>query len=317
MNHNYFNAEANEAVTARINDALTDKASQLYTQQCPPCPHDNYVNTLANYNVIPFQDDFGTAGYAMRVIEIHRLGKMLPLVEQYEALTGYRGPRADCTKDELNKLILQGMAIRDAIEQTITNKQNKINLCELELSTGKHGEPGISIDSIRARAHQLVENKERYDSQLSLAQHTLDCHNGLLALLRNEAAYWLEHDKSGLVISALSELIPTRLPCDVYKSESSVVSKAFEHCHYTWSELDKVESSLSVIIRQLTPSTDKRELKNPGHQEVILVRRHYYSQEGEVIRLIMSVNDFVKFTTEPCNNTHLKINRMHSDMFGS
>lgn len=317
MNHNYFNPEANEAVTARINDALTDKASQLYTQQCPPCPHDNYVNTLANYNVIHFQDNFGTAGYAMRVIEIHRLGKMLPQVEQYEALTGYRGPRADCTKDELNQLIARGLTVRDTIIQAVTEIKNKISLSERELSSPDRGEPGASIDSIRARAYQASEDKERYSSQLESAQYNLDCHNGLLALLRNDAAYWLEHDKSGLVISSLSELMPAPLPAGVYISGlSSVTNKIFEHCHYIWLELDKLESSLSVIIRQLSPSTDKRELKNPGHLDAIRMRQHYYSTEGEVIRLIMSVNDFIKFSSAPSECTYLKINRMRSAMAG-
>ncbi|EMX8410950.1 TPA: hypothetical protein ACJHGT_004584 [Yersinia enterocolitica] len=315
--NNDFTDKVNEGVSGMINAALADKTSKLYTQHCPPCPHDNYVNTLANYNVIPFQDNFGTAGYAMRVIEIHRLGKMLPQVEQYEALTGYRGPRADCTKGELNQLIARGLTVRDTIIQAVTEIKNKISLSERELSSPDRGEPGASIDSIRARAYQASEDKERYSSQLESAQYNLDCHNGLLALLRNEAAYWLEHDKSGLVISSLSELMPASLPRGLYKTGvSGVTNKTFEHCHYIWSELDKVESSLSMIIRQLSSSTDKRELKNPGHLENVRARQHYYSVEGELTRLIMSVNDFVKFTTAPCDKAHLKINRMSGTMAG-
>lgn len=70
--------------------------------------YDDDINTIVTYQPIPFTPEQGDAGYAIRVIEIYRLKKMAPLLEQFELLTGYATPRSNCTPCEINTLIERG-----------------------------------------------------------------------------------------------------------------------------------------------------------------------------------------------------------------
>ncbi|EMA7646771.1 hypothetical protein U5A91_001269 [Yersinia enterocolitica] len=290
-----------------------DTHKAFASMPCLPCRHDENINTLALYSVIPFEDSHGTAGYAMRVLEIYRLASMLPLVEQFESLTGYRGPRADCTKGELNRLILRGQSVCDNISNAIDKIKSNISLNEMDLLASNRGELGGSIDSIRERAHTAASHKQRYESQLSKAQFNLDCHRGLLALLRNEVTHRFEQDANGWVITSLRELPLATLPHEFYKKNLLGVSASpYESCHYAWSALDKIEISLFNIIKLLTPSTDKHTMRNTDSESVLEARKYYYSPSGDVIRWIMSAEEFIKISTAPDKNTRFKSNKMQA-----
>ncbi|MFV8987964.1 hypothetical protein [Serratia fonticola] len=254
--------------------------------------NDSELTTVSNYHIIPFDESHGDGGYAIRTIEIYRLYKMEQLLKQFEQLTGYVPPRANCTPQEINLLINQGEKICLEAESKVSGIENEIMLCERELGNAKRGVSDISRwnGSIKEAIIQAKNRLERTQARLTEANATVAARRGLLGLLREPVEHMLMCGEKGFKGKILTLLPLENLPAYTYRK--GMYSEGLRSHIYAWGLMDILENALRAIINKCTPPTDKHTLDRGGLDRALLAVE-YYSISGEEWRNVMTVDDYI------------------------
>lgn len=253
--------------------------------------NDGDLKTIYNYRVVPFNDSYGQGGYAIRTIEIYRLHKMEPLLKQFEQLTGYAPPRANCTVQEIHSLIEQGEKVCFDAESKVSDIENEIMLCERELGNAKRGVSDISRwnGNIKAAIVQANANLERANAKLVEAKAAVAARRGLLGLLREPVEQMLMCGEKGFKGKVLTHIPLEPLPAHTYRK--GAYSEGLRSHIYAWGLMDTLENALREIVQRCTPPTDKYALNHGGLERAALAVE-YYNVSGEKLRDLMSVDEY-------------------------
>ncbi|CAI0713717.1 hypothetical protein [Serratia proteamaculans] len=253
--------------------------------------HDNDLNVIANHNIVPFSELHGGGGYAIRVIEIYRLHKMEADLKQFEQLTGYEPPRANCTAQEIHSLIDQGEKVCFDAESKVSDIENEIMLCERELGNAKRGVSDISRwnGNMKEAIVQANANLERANAKLVEAKAAVAARRGLLGLLREPLEQMLMCGEKGFKGKVLTHIPLEPLPAHTYRK--GAYSEGLRSHIYAWKLMDTLENALREIIQRCTPPTDKHAL-NHGGLERALCAVQYYNASGEKWRDLMTVGEY-------------------------
>ncbi|EKN4765699.1 hypothetical protein ACXKU5_000341 [Yersinia enterocolitica] len=255
--------------------------------------YDDDINTIVTYQPIPFSPEQGDAGYAIRVIEIYRLKKMAPLLEQFELLTGYATPHANCTSEEINSLVERGLIICQREESNVKKIEQKIQQLKIELNNAKRGVSSLSdyhenTRHLIADVQYKMENEHQYLEQAILA---VSARKGLLGLLREQTESMLNNGVKGLKSKVMTLLPLDPLPARTYKE--GAFNFGLKSHSYAWKELNILEKAIKSILDKCSIPNDKY-LLSKGGRESAEFSMQYYRPESESIRKIMSVSEYVK-----------------------
>ncbi|CNK98658.1 hypothetical protein [Yersinia enterocolitica] len=255
--------------------------------------YDDDINTIVTYQPIPFAPEQGDAGYAIRVIEIYRLKKMAPLLEQFELLTGYATPRANCTSEEINSLVERGLIICQREESNVKKIEQKIQQLKIELNNAKRGVSSLSdyhenTRHLIADVQYKMENEHQYLEQAILE---VSARKGLLGLLREQTESMLNNGVKGLKSKVMTLLPLDSLPARTYKE--GTFNFGLKSHIYAWKELNILEKAIKSILDKCSIPNDKY-LLSKGGRESAEFSMQYYRPESESIRKIMSVSEYVK-----------------------
>ncbi|WP_454889764.1 hypothetical protein [Serratia quinivorans] len=253
--------------------------------------HDDGLNVIANHNIVPFSELHGGGGYAIRVIEIYRLYKMEADLKQFEQLTGYEPPRANCTAQEIHSLIEQGEKICFDAESKVSDIEHEITLCERELGNAKRGVSDISRwnGSMKEAIIQANANLERANAKLVEAKAAVAARRGLLGLLREPVEQMLMHGEKGFRGKVLTHIPLESFPAYTYRK--GMYSEGLRSHIYAWGVMDALENALRLIIKTCTAPTDKHELDHGGLERA-LCAVEYYNVSGEKWRDLMTVSEY-------------------------
>ncbi len=261
-------------------------------KELPLTKYDEDINTIVTYQPIPFTPEQGDAGYAIRVIEIYRLKKMAPLLEQFELLTGYATPRSNCTPCEINILIERGQQICKQEEIKVKAVEHEISQLNIELNNAQRGVSSLSSynGNIRGLMSNLNDRVENAKLRLENTKASVSARKGLLGLLRGQVEQMLSEGSKGFK-GKVMELLPIdSFPSETYQGDR--FSSGLTSHKYAWKELNKLERALKNILEKCTVPKDKYSLSNGG-KEIAALKKQYYKIESENIRSKMSLGDFV------------------------
>ncbi|EMJ3184383.1 TPA: hypothetical protein PXJ58_000573 [Yersinia enterocolitica] len=254
--------------------------------------YDDDINTIVAYQPIPFSPEQGDAGYAIRVIEIYRLKKMAPLLEQFELLTGYATSRSNCTPCEINTLIERGQQICKQEEIKVKAVEHEISQLNIELNNAQRGVSSLSSynGNIRELMSNLNDRVENAKLRLENTKASVSARKGLLGLLRGQVEQMLSEGSKGFKGKVMELLPMDSLPAETYQGDR--FSSGLTSHKYAWKELNKLERALENILEKCTVPKDKYSLNNGG-KEISLLSKQYYQIESESMRSKMSLDDFV------------------------
>lgn len=274
--------------------------------------NDDNLKEICNYHVIPFNESYGQGGYAIRTIEIYRLHKMEPLLKQFENLTGYMPPRANCTAKEIHALIEQGEKICFDAESKVSSIESEIMLCERELGNAKRGVSDASRwnGSMKEAIVQASANLERANAKLVEAKAAVAARRGLLGLLREPVEQMLMCGEKGFKGKVLTYIPLETLPAYTYRK--GVYSDGLRSHIYAWGVMDALEKALREIVQRCTPPTDKYALNNGGLERAALAVE-YYNVSGEKWRDLMTVDEYADLMM----GGKLSLNSKQQEMFSS
>lgn len=261
-------------------------------KKLPLTKYDEDINTISTYQPIPFTPEQGDAGYAIRVIEIYRLKKMAHLLEQFELLTGYTTPFADCTPCEINTLIERGQQICKQEEIKVKAVEHEISQLNIELNNAQRGVSSLSSynGNIRGLMSDLNDRVENAKLRLENTKASVSARKGLLGLLRGQVEQMLSEGSKGFKGKVMELLPMDSLPSETYQGDR--FSSGLTSHKYAWKELNKLERALKNILEKCVVPKDKYSLSNGG-KEIAVLSEQYYQIESEDIRSKMSLDDFV------------------------
>ncbi|HED0390552.1 TPA: hypothetical protein ACJ75O_004438 [Yersinia enterocolitica] len=254
--------------------------------------YDDDINTIVAYQPIPFSPEQGDAGYAIRVIEIYRLKKMAPLLEQFELLTGYATSRSNCTPCEINTLIERGQQICKQEEIKVKAVEHEISQLNIELNNAQRGVSSLSSynGNIRELMSNLNDRVENAKLRLENTKASVSARKGLLGLLRGQVEQMLSEGSKGFKGKVMELLPMDSLPSQTYQGDR--FSSGLTSHQYAWKELNKLEYAFKSILEKCTVPKDKYLLSNGG-EEIAMLSKQYYQIESESMRSKMSLDDFV------------------------
>lgn len=262
----------------------------MNTNTIPLARFDSHINVVANYHSVPFCDTHSDGGYAIRVLEIHRLKKMKPVIEKFETLTGYQLAPVPCTPDEIKQLVIRGDKLCHTSQDNIKLTKETCHSIEHELNNLSSGNISTAGGNPAERARQLLDKKESVLRELKKAENTHAFHQGLLALLKDEISTLLKSSQNKYLFATPKKLAEGNLSESVYKSDSTRAGST--PCHYIWEELNQLNTALKNIISCCELPTDKYDLNNGGKLRAEYFRE-YYSPQGEQARREMPAKDYV------------------------
>lgn len=212
-------------------------------------------------------------------------------MKQFENLTGYMHPRANCTAKEIHALIEQGEKICFDAESKVSSIENEIMLCERELGNAKRGVSDASRwnGGMKEAIAQASANLERANAKLVEAKAAVAARRGLLGLLREPVEQMLMCGEKGFKGKVLTHIPLETLPAYTYRK--GVCSDGLRSHIYAWGVMDALEKALREIVQRCTPPTDKYVLNNGGLERAALAVE-YYNVSGEKWRDLMTVDEY-------------------------
>ncbi|HDL7750897.1 TPA: hypothetical protein PXP51_003299 [Yersinia enterocolitica] len=262
----------------------------MNTNTIPLARFDSHINVVANYHSVPFCETHSDGGYAIRVLEIHRLKKMKPVIDKFETLTGYQLAQVPCTPDEIKQLVIRGDKLCHTSQENIKQQKDEFNSIEHELNNLSSGNISAARDNPAERARRLLDRKERILLELKKAENTHVFHQGLLTLLKDEISTLLKSGQNKYMFATPKKLAGGEMPESVYKSDSTYGGST--PCHYIMKELNQLNTSLMSINASCELPTDKYALNNGGRLRAEYYR-DYYSPQGEQARREIPAKDYV------------------------
>lgn len=250
---------------------------------------DTDMNTVTGYIPFPFEEDHGSAGVIIRVIELARLREMRPLFSHFEELTGYVAGLPECSVEELTLLSARLTALYKKVGGREIELKEVISHCEHELAQINQGKVEGTGEVIRNKVMRNNDTKERSENQLKATESDYYYVGSVIALLRRELSFW---DAEGMALAAT-------LPKPVSAATGwPYFSQGCDAARHVITAMNAVETSLNKIIAScaVTTTYQKRNVR-----EILraAASRRYYSVEGEYLRNIMSLTDYLSTTLFP------------------
>lgn len=260
-----------------------------------PTPHDDAVTTLANYRVIPFSSEYGSAGYALRVIEIYQFHQLQPLFQQFETLTGYQAPAIDFTHDEAALLIKAGLAVCHEEAQKRAGYKQSIDDLKQQLNDMKQGATQATHAIADAKYHltRLTESLDREENYQARQEEFISQMYGLLNLLRSPILALQDRPGQPLNDNLVTQLPPDSWPVSTYCEGHLNLSP----CEFMGREITDLKAAMQRIISKCTPPKD-RYLLNQGADIRTQFYCEYYSLNGEAVRTTMTADQFVELAEQ-------------------
>ncbi|EEJ8448069.1 hypothetical protein GVB59_002867 [Salmonella enterica] len=263
---------------------------------------DSDMNTVLGYISVPFTIEHGSAGAIARIIELARLKELRPLFEKFNALTCYCAGMTRSGGDELNLLATTMTMLHKNISNHISMLESKVSQCTATLDAINKGSVSGSGDYIRQKLQQNEDNRVRSQSQISAAEKDLLYVESVISLLRS----LLRSEKGSNPEFILTSELPKT---DTDNSGWYFFRRGNEAGEVVLTSLERVEKALDNIIVNCTcvaSNVRNKEEKNA----LINAYTFYYCAGGELLRLVMSLSDYISAVMEPVRNTIKKEHRM-------
>lgn len=249
---------------------------------------DTDINKVTGYIPFPFEEDHGSAGVIIRVIELARLREMRPLFSQFRELTGYVAGLPECSTEELALLSTKLTALYEKVNDRKNELQEIISHCERELAQINQGNTEGTGEVIRNKVMRNSDTKERSENQLKATESDYYYVGSVIALFR-ELGFW---DTKGMTLAAT-------LPKPARAATNwPYFSQGCDAAQHIITEMNDVETALNKIISSCTATTAYQK-RNAREILRAAASRHYYSVEGESLRNIMSLTDYLSTTLSP------------------
>ncbi|EGK3404712.1 hypothetical protein IOS83_002859 [Salmonella enterica] len=232
----------------------------------------------------------------MRVIELYRLNKMMPLTREYESISE-ESLSIPATKQELFTLVNKGHELCQA-------EQEKLTALEAELQR-LPSPAGISAPQTIKEAQQARNSKEdeRYrlhyakvKNQVKAQQERLSIRQTILALLAPVIDVLLAVEDVELL--DLHRSLP-KLSLDVKAFKKAIVE--IECADLAWQKMDKLEHALNNVVNNCTYRPEgniNSRFVNPLNEdkrERAEISRDYYSPDMAFIHPVMSVDEYLDY----------------------
>ncbi|EKV4259341.1 hypothetical protein P9J30_001143 [Citrobacter freundii] len=255
----------------------------------PPL-NDINMRIILSYTTSKFTEDKNDSGCMERLAEIFLLGQLRPLAEKLNTLTNVNLPLPDTSPEEINLLL-------DRCADIYTREREELDRCERESSRAQHAlmalkQPAQSVSDSRNRNKAAVRDAEDKAEQTAVnaikqAERVKDM-SGLAGLLFDEAATFGDAvDKKRCFPRACN--IP-----DIFTRRNEFL---FIAAADTCNAIRSLRLAAEDIVRKCTPPTDKYEISHGG---VIKSQacRHYYHEDNDLLRAIISADDYAKYIAE-------------------
>lgn len=252
--------------------------------------NDINMRIILSYTIAKFTEDKNDSGLMARLAEIFLLGQMRPLAEKLNTLTGVSLPLPDTSPEEINMLL-------DRCSAIYNRETDEYDRCERESSRAEHAlmalkQPVQSVADSRRRnkstVHDAQSDSERTAVNLMNQGERVNYMRGLAGLLYDEARLFNE-------IVDTKRCLPRayRIPEIFTRRNEFLFIAAADTCN----AIRSLRLAAEDIIRKCTPPTDKYEINNGG---VIKAQayRHYYHTGNDLLRAIISADDYAKYIAE-------------------
>lgn len=259
----------------------------------PASRYDANMTVISEYSPLPFTREHGSAGLVVRIIELVRLIEMRPLFDELESLTGYRIGQSGCSEEELELLATSVVALQEDITRRISAIKKDIAEWEAGISLiNRGGHQGGTIPG-REKLLQLNDNKTRAEGNLARAEEHCKYISSLMNLFRVAVVEQVQEDLN------LNITLP--------KQKGNTASMLYyrngsKPAAYITDRMNKLTSAIQAIIKSCSLPVDKCLRKAPDTVLRVSARRFYYSQDGELIRHIMSVENYLSLMTSQFND---------------
>lgn len=254
----------------------------------PASRYDANMTVVSEYSPLPFTREHGSAGLVVRIIELVRLREMRPLFDEMESLTGYRTGQSGCSAEELELLATSAVALQEHITRRISALKKDITECEAGISLINRGDYQGGTVTGREKLLQLNDNKIRTEGNLARAEEHYKYISSLINLLREEVN---QQKREGVSLNITLPRVDINIASTLYYRSGS------KSAAYIIERLGKLTSAIQSIIKSCSLPVDKYLRKAPDTVLRVSARRFYYSQDGELIRHIMSAEDYLSLMT--------------------
>lgn len=234
--------------------------------------------------------------YEMRVIELYRLNKMMPLTREYESISG-ESVGIPATKEELFTLVNKGHELCQAEQEKLTALE-----AELQRLPQPAGIPAPQTIKEAQQARNSVED-ERYrlnyakvKNQVKAQQEKLSIRQTILALLAPVIDVLLAVEDVELL--DLRRSLP-KSSLDVKAFKKAIVE--IECADLAWQKMDKLEHAFNNVVNNCTyrpeGSINSRFVNplNEDKRERAEISLDYYGPDMVFIHPVMSADEYLNY----------------------
>ena len=269
-------------------EVMNDNDDALFN--IPTCLHDDDINIIASYKVIPYQNGHGSAGLFMRFAELYASAALINTIYEFNKITGYRFKlmRAD---NEEKELIISGFEILiDHVQQNKNDIESRKNELMRYMKNINEGRTELTGEEVRDEA-------ERVKQSINIISNRIEKTSAFLSYL-NEIKKIADRFFSGGE-EEINALNTTRQGPSLYKLRQHT---CFENA---LDSLAKLENSLNAIIAKCNYTKVSNRFQKSIYDNELVSRsaaRFYYSAEGDEVRNCMSFSSFCELQ-ERCTET--------------
>lgn len=257
---------------------------------------DTDLAVINNMAFIQFYDGCHRGLYEMRVIELYRLNKMMPLIREYESISG-ESVGIPAAKAELFTLVNKGHELCLAEQEKLTTLEAELqalpNTVEIAApKTIKEAQQARnSVEDERYRLHYV-----KVKNQVREQQERLSIRQAILALLAPVIDVLLAVEDV--------ELLDLRRSLPKSVQDTKTFSKAIseiECADLAWQKMEKLERALNNVVNNCTyrpeGSINPRWV-NPLNEDKRVraeISREYYASEMASIHSVISADEYINY----------------------
>ncbi|EDT7241927.1 TPA: hypothetical protein ACJG8U_003354 [Salmonella enterica subsp. enterica serovar Warragul] len=234
--------------------------------------------------------------YEMRVIELYRLNKMMPLTREYESISG-ESVGIPATKEELFTLVNKGHELCQAEQEKLTALE-----AELQRLPQPAGIPAPQTIKEAQQARNSVED-ERYRLHYAKVKNKVKAQQEILSIRQTVQALLAPVIDVLLAVEDV-ELLDLRRSLPKLSLDVKAFKKALfeiECADLAGQKMDKLENALNNVVKNCTYRPEGRintHWVNPideDKRERAEISRDYYSPDMAFIHPVMSAGEYLDY----------------------
>ncbi|EBV1218033.1 hypothetical protein DNW00_15385 [Salmonella enterica subsp. enterica serovar Neunkirchen] len=234
--------------------------------------------------------------YEMRVIELYRLNKMMPLTREYESISG-ESVGIPATKEELFTLVNKGHELCQAEQEKLTALE-----AELQRLPQPAGIPAPQTIKEAQQARNSVED-ERYRLHYAKVKNKVKAQQEILSIRQTVQALLAPVIDVLLAVEDV-ELLDLRRSLPKLSLDVKAFKKALfeiECADLAWQKMDKLENALNNVVKNCTYRPEGRintHWVNPideDKRERAEISRDYYGPDMTFIHPVMSAGEYLDY----------------------